>query len=99
MQSWRHDQAHQENHSALIGNVPSATATVIWSFGVDIFTSLSTLMFVNRRYVPAARESALVSTGSCDTDELDNATDAVSTALFFNAPFGLVLFSLGGEIF
>ena len=51
-------------------------------------------MSANRRYVPVARESALASTGSGDTDGLDNAADAVSTDFIFNAPF-----SLGGEIF
>jgi len=54
-------------------------------------------MSASRRYVPVAPESALANTGSCDTDELDNATDAVSTALFFNALFTLEPFSLGGE--
>ncbi len=78
-------------------NVPSATATVIWSVGDDNFTSRSTLMSASRKYVPVAPESALAETGSCDTDELDNATDAVSTTLFFNAPFALEPFSLGGE--
>jgi hypothetical protein len=55
-------------------------------------------MSANLRYVPVAPESALASTGS-DTDVLDTAIDAVATDFFFNAPFGLELFSLGGEIF
>ena len=56
-------------------------------------------MSANLRYVPVAPESALASTGSGDTDGLDNAADAVSTDFYFNAPFGLELFSLGGENF
>jgi hypothetical protein len=56
-------------------------------------------MSANLRYVPVAPESALASTGSGDPDGLDNADDAVPTDFFFNAPFALELFSLGGENF
>jgi hypothetical protein len=56
-------------------------------------------MSASRKYVPVAPESALAITGSGDTDGLDDAADAVATDFFFNAPFGLELFSLGGENF
>ena len=53
-------------------------------------------MSANLRYVPVAPESAFASTGSCDTDGLDNADDAVSTDFFFNAPFAPEPLTLAG---
>ena len=53
-------------------------------------------MSASRKYVPVAPESALASTGSGDTDGLDNAADAVSTDFFFNSPFALESLSLAG---
>ena len=56
-------------------------------------------MSASRRYVPVAPESAFASTGSGGAADSANADDAVPTDFFFNAPFALELFSLGGEKF
>ena len=56
-------------------------------------------MFFSLRYVPVAPESAFASTGSGGAADSANADDAVQTDVFFNVPFALELFSLGGEKF
>ena len=56
-------------------------------------------MSASLRYVPVAPESALASTGSGNTDGLDNADDAVSIDSLFNVPFASEPFSLGGIFF
>ena len=44
-------------------------------------------------------ESAFASTGSVGAADSANVNDAVPTDFFFNAPFALELFFLGGENF